>query len=183
MPSVSVGGSLELRGNPALTSLAFFAQDEIAGDLVIADNAALHDAPALEQVGHVAGNVTIAGNPALKGAFGAALVRIDGAVSFDRDDSLGDLGLAALRSASSLSVSSCGALTALALPALTRVTSRIDVRGNAALAALQLPLLRQADMGVFDNPHLPACAVDALFAGLRGDHQQSGNDGTAVCVP
>ncbi|MEO7733019.1 MAG: hypothetical protein ABIY55_18805, partial [Kofleriaceae bacterium] len=182
MPGLSVGGSLELRSNPVLTSLPFLVQHELAGDLIVADNAVLRDAPALERIDHVAGNVTITGNPALKGAFAAALVRIDGAAVFDGNDSLGDVGLAALRHVGSLSVSHSGLLTVLALPSLTEV-SRIDVRGNPSLVELQLPRLRQADMGVFDNPHLPACAVDALFTGLLGDHQQSGNDDAAGCAP
>jgi len=57
----------------------------------------------------------------------------------------------------------------------------MEVRGNALLGHIRLPLLRRADLGVFDNPRLPACEVEALFAGLLGDHHQSGNDETAVC--
>jgi hypothetical protein len=71
----------------------------------------------------------------------------------------------------------------LDLPALSEVTTRIDVRGNAALQHILLPVLRQADMGVFDNPRLPACEVEALFAALLGHHEQSGNDNTPTCGP
>jgi hypothetical protein len=135
-PVLSFGGSLELRGNPALTDLAFVPQDHVFGDVTITDNAALASVP-------------------------ATLIRIDGGLTLDHNASM----------------------TALDLPALLAIGGPVEIRGNAALTALRVPQLDRADMGVFDNPHLPACAVDAVFAGLRGDHQQSGNDDTAVCAP
>jgi hypothetical protein len=124
--------------------------------------------------------VRISGNPVLKAALGPALVQVDGGLVLDGNGQLGVLGLGRLVHLGSLSVTHCGALTALELLALTEVAS-IEVRGNAELQHLRLPVLRSADLDVFDNPHLPACEVDALFAGLLGDHHQSGNDETAVC--
>jgi len=35
---------------------------------------------------------------------------------------------------------------------------------------------------VRDNPHLPACAVLALFAHVDGEHNQTGNDNDATCA-
>ncbi|HEX3763166.1 MAG TPA: hypothetical protein VHW23_30945, partial [Kofleriaceae bacterium] len=121
-------------------------------------------------------------NPALARAFGA-LARVDGALTIDSNDGLAVPGLGRLQHAGSVGLVRCSAVTALDLSALSDVVSRIDVRGNAALLHLGLPALHQADLGVFDNPHLPACEVDALFAAIGGDHHESGNDDTAVCGP
>lgn len=185
LPTFSVGGGLEIRGNLALDSLArvFPAVDrELAGDLTLADNPVLHDAPSLGGLARIHGGATVASNPALKEAFGPTLVRVDGDLTFEADDGLSDLGLGSLVQVQSVAVRRCGALTELALPALSTVAAGIEIRGNAGLRQLRLPVLRRADMAVFDNPELPACGVEALFAGLLGDHHQSGNDDTAVCT-
>jgi hypothetical protein len=177
-----VGANLEVRGNAALSTLRFLAQDQIDGSVTIEDNAALEAVPSLEALRRIRGNVRIVSNPALKAAFGHALERVDGDLTFDGNDSLDDLGLVRIAHARSLSVAHCGSLTELDLPALSDAIS-IEVRGNATLGHLQLPVLRSADLGVFDNPRLPACEVTALFAAVLGDHHQSGNDEVAVCTP
>jgi len=181
IPVLAVGSSLEVRGNAALRTLPFLAQDEIAGDLEVSDNAVLHDAPSLELLRRVRGNVTIAGNPALKQAFGPGLEQVDGELVLQGNVGLVEPGLAHLQHVRSLTLAGCPLVTELALPALSELVTRIDVTDNAALQHLALPLLRRADLGVFDNPQLPTCELEALFAALLGDHQQSGNDDATVC--
>ncbi|HEY0985686.1 MAG TPA: hypothetical protein VGD80_01490, partial [Kofleriaceae bacterium] len=163
MPLLQLGGGLEIRGNPALRALSFLFQDQIDGDVVISDNATLRDARSLEAVHRIRGNVTIASNPALKGAFTDALERIDGDLALSANDSLDVSGLTKLQHVRSLALNNNASVAVLDLAALSEVTTRIDVRGNAALQHILLPVLRQADMGVFDNPRLPACEVEALF--------------------
>lgn len=183
---VVLAGGLDVRNNPALTALTAlreFGASELDGDVTIADNPALATVEALDTVIWVRGDVTIARNPALTGVFGAPLAQIDGALVLDGDDGLAAPGLAHLVHAGSIELAHCPSVAALDLLALSGVTSGIDVRDNAALLHLRLPALHQADLGVFDNPHLPACEVDALFAAMPGAHHQSGNDDTAVCGP
>ncbi|HET9623283.1 MAG TPA: hypothetical protein VFP84_18040 [Kofleriaceae bacterium] len=179
LPRFLTSRGVEVRRNAALASLEVQCP-ALTGDLAITDNPVLHDVSAVtDQVG---GDLTITGNPALEIVV-QNIQRVAGALVLAGDDQLRDPGLAQLFSVGSLAVSACGALTTLDLPALGHVATRVDVRGNAALRDLGLPALHAADMGVFDNPHLAACAVDAVFARLTGDHQQSGNDSTAECVP
>jgi hypothetical protein len=181
--SALLDGGLDVRSNAALTSLAMRASVEIGGSVTIADNPVLQTAPVLDPALRIRGDVTLARNPALTAALGAVLLQIDGALVVDGDDRLAALGVAHLAHAGSIELAHCAALPALDLLALSDVGGGIDVRGNAALQHLRLPVLHQADLGVFDNPHLPACEVAALFAAMLGDHHQSGNDDTAVCGP
>lgn len=180
--SAGAGGGLDVRNNAALVTLDLRAGNEIAGSVTIADNPVLQTVPVLDPVIWIRGDVTIARNPALTAGAGGSLARVDGALVLDGNGGLVTPGLAHLAHAGSIELARCPSVTALDLPALSDVTS-IDVRNNAGLLHLRLPALRQADLGVFDNPHLPACEVDALFAAMRGDHHQSGNDDTAVCGP
>jgi hypothetical protein len=184
---VDFGRGLEVRNNSALTTLTVFVDtptgDEVEGSVTITDNPVLQTAPGLDPVIRIRGDVNIARNPALTGAFSDSLVLVTGDLIFDGNDSLAAPGLAHLMHAASLEVARCPAILELDLLALSDVTSGIDVRNNAGLLHLRLPALHQADMGVFDNPHLPECEVEALFAAMLGDHHESGNDGTAVCGP
>jgi len=180
MARLGLGGGLEVRGNAALTTLGFLSQDEIEGDVTVVDNAALRTAASLAGLARIHGDVHIASNPVLTGVFGASLSSIDGDLALDHNASLGPLGLTRLTRAHSLAVTDCPLVTALDLSALAAVSS-MEIHRNATLGHLQLPRLREVDLGVFDNPRLPACEVVALFAGLLGDHQQSGNDEIAEC--
>jgi hypothetical protein len=175
-----IGGGLEVRGNAALTTLGFLLQDEIEGDVTVVDNAALRTAASLARLQRIHGDVHIASNPALTGVFGTSLSSIAGDLVVDHNAGLGALDLTRLIRVRSLAVTDCPLVPALDLSALTEA-SRIEVRGNAALGHIQVPRLHQADLGVFDNPHLPACEVVALFTRLLGDHDQSGNDDLAEC--
>lgn len=184
---VAFGGGLEVRNNSALTTLSVFVDtatsDEIEGSVTVADNPVLQTAPGLDPVIRVRGDVSIARNPALTGAFSSSLALIDGDLILDDDDSLTAPGLAHVMHVGSLEVARCPSVAELDLLALSDVTSGIDVRDNAGLLHLRLPSLHRADIGVLDNPHLPECEIEALFAGMLGDHRESGNDGTAVCGP
>jgi len=182
MTRLGLGGGLEVRDNTALTELGvlFQDQDELEGDLIVVDNPALRTAASLAGLARIHGDVHIASNPALTGVFGAALSTIDGDLTLDHDASLGALGLPRLTRVRSLAVTDCPRVTGLDLSALATASS-LELRGNATLGHLQLPRLRQADLGVFDNPRLPACEVIAVFAGLLGEHHQSGNDDLAEC--
>jgi hypothetical protein len=111
------------------------------------------------------------------------LERVDGDLSIDGNPGLDVLGLTRLAHVRSLAVTGSAAVTDLDLLALSDVTLGLDIRGNAALRHIQLPVLRRADLGVFDNPQLPACEVAAVFAAIAGEHHQSGNDEIAVCGP
>lgn len=177
---ISVGGGLEVRSNALLPTLSFLLLDEIDGDLVVADNAALESMPSMAGLIQVRGDVDISSNPSLRSGFSSKLARVEGAVTLRLNDQLATPGLDGLERVGALAIRGCPAVTALDLPRLSEVAT-IDVRDNAVLEHLRIPALRRADIGVFDNPHLPACEVEALFAAIQGMHQQSGNDDTTPC--
>jgi hypothetical protein len=152
---VTVGGSLRLIDNAQLATMSTLG---LGGGIEVRGNAALATLGFLEQ-DEIEGDVTLVDNAALREATSfVRLTRIHGDAH----------------------VASNPALQGLDFTALSAVRS-MEVRGNATLGHLQLPQLRQADLGVFDNPRLPACAVAALFATLLGEHAQSGNDEVAEC--
>ncbi|HEX3760077.1 MAG TPA: hypothetical protein VHW23_15280 [Kofleriaceae bacterium] len=159
---VAVQAGRDRNGNGQLDDGEVEQTDVACGDVLSRDVAiqSADDAAALAGIALIDGSLTIDGSP-------IAALRLP--------------QLVAIRG--SLAVRHASQLASIALPALQEAVGGIEIRDNAVLADLRFPALRGADLGVFDNPHLPACQVDALFAAMHGDHQQSGNDDTAVCGP
>jgi hypothetical protein len=201
--SLSVGriDAIRVEDNPRLADLVINTS-QLRGDVVVRNNGPLRlvlaGSTLFEQ--RVSGSVSLVGPiealditpplvvhgdctiTATRLTSGPALDRVDGALALDDNDRFTELRLGGLVHAGSLAIAHSAALTAIDLPALAEVTS-IEIRGNAALGRLELPSLQSADLGVFDNPRLPACAVEALFARVPGDHHQSGNDDVSECGP
>ena len=202
-----VGGDLAVVNDDALVDL-FFGQDtEVLGDIIIDDNALLDSLYTLEGREALHGSLVVTNNPSLLRTDITTTTSIAGDLRIANNPELGDLGLNALRSVGGsvyvsangmtswnglasleevgggLAIGGGGQLTDVSLPALRSVAHWVQVHDNADLLALDLPTLQVGEsMDVWDNPKLPACAVDALFAGLPGwQTQQSGNDTTAVC--
>jgi len=176
-------GSLEIVGNHALTELGFQLPAELHGDLSIMNNAILTSAP-FALLERVDGAVTVRGNSALKTVFSPSLEVVDGPLSIRDNDSLTELGLAHLRFAGGVQVVACPLVTEVSLPALTFIGFfGVNIANNPAVKHVAFPLVRSGDFFVFNNPVLPTCELTALFAAIGGDHEQSGNDDTAVCTP
>jgi hypothetical protein len=183
---ILLGGGLVVVDNALLRDIDFVspAVPGVLGELEIADNPVLERASSLDALAVVHGAVRIERNPRLTGVLGPSLTRIDRALIVNGNAGLTALRLPGLRDGvTDLMVQSNAALEAVELPALTGVRSSIGIATNPELQHIAFDALAQAPaFAVTDNPHLPACEVDAVFAHVAGgNNHQSGNDDTASC--
>lgn len=183
---ILLGGGLDVFDNALLRDIDFVspAVPGVLGELEIADNPVLESASSLDALVVVHGAVRIERNPRLTGVLGPSLTRIDRALIVSDNAGLTALRLPGLRDGvTDLVVQSNAALQSVELPALAGVSSSIGIATNPQLQHIAFDALAQAPaFAVTDNPHLPACAVDAVFAHVAGgNNHQSGNDDTATC--
>jgi hypothetical protein len=183
---IEIDGSLAVRNNALLPTLAFprFAlPGEASGDVVITDNPVLTSAPALGSVTRVHGDLVLQSNPLLPNPLGAPLAQIDGGLTIG-DITSTELSLPNLAQVGTfVAVGGNASLTTISLPALATVSHELTIAGNSKLVSLAFDALTHAGtFTVRDNPHLPTCAVLALFARVDGEHNQTGNDDDATCA-
>lgn len=174
-------GALEVNTNAALATIVL-DQSMLSGPVTIVNNAALHDV-LFASLGRMDASMDIRDNPALTRVAAPTLTELAFQLSVSNNAALTEIAMPRLqRLGAQLFVQSCPALTSLTFPALTSARV-IGVVGNAALHVLAFDALSQiSTIDVSRNPVLPACKVEALFARLPGDHHQSGNDDTAMCL-
>jgi hypothetical protein len=183
---IEVSGGLAVRNNALLPTLAFpqfGAQGEVFGDVLVTGNPVLTSAPALATLAKVHGDLALQSNPLLPNPLGPALVQVDGGLEIASTTST-ELSLPNFAQVGTfVSVFGNASLTTVSMPALTTVPHELTISSNAQLAGLALGALTHAGtFSVTDNPHLPTCAVLALFARVDGEHSQSGNDDAATCA-
>jgi hypothetical protein len=184
-----VGGGVELSSNPVLHSVAFrlsggrITDHVLHGKVTISQNPALAVAQFLGGITQITGTLLIANNQRFVDMSTQELREVDGDVQIGLNDTLDHLTFDQLRVVrGNIIILENHALPAIVLPVFDGVASFIEISGNLRLHDLQLPAIEVADMLVESNPVLPACAVDALFARIAGDHLQFGNDDDAVCT-
>jgi len=154
-----VGGGVRISAIKFLARIALPQLQQVGAATEIVDNSLL-TAVAWGQLAQVGGALEISRNPQLTGFDPAQLAWIGGA----------------------LAITDNVALAVIALPALP-AAGDIHIAGNATLGRIELAALTQATtIAIDDNPWLPSCAVEALFAHVEASSlEQMGNDDAAVC--
>lgn len=201
-----VGSGLSLVNNDQLGD--FWIEDDLegfAGDIRIIGNERLGNLAGLQRVTSFPGSLIVADNPSLLRTAIYAPTRIDGDLIITRNASLEHIDLDAVSTiAGHVSITENQMELWSGLDALETVQSGFTIAGNPGLVDIDLPLLLWASLqisghaqlvelrlpaltygsylNVMDNPQLPACAVEELFAGLPEiDCYQEGNDEEAIC--
>jgi hypothetical protein len=184
---ITLGGSLVVRGNALLPTLAFprfTVPGELLGDLVITDNPVLASAPALATVTRVHGNVTLQRNPLLPSPFGAPLAGIDGGLLVTDNAGMTELSLPSFAHVGTfIAVSQNASLTTISMPALVELAQQLGISDHPQLRSIAFDALTHTGgFSVARNPHLPTCLILALFARVDGGGVQFGNDDAATCA-
>ncbi|WP_437809086.1 DUF7151 family protein [Sorangium sp. So ce1078] len=172
------GRDVQIVGNDSLEHLSGLQRvRSVGGDLEISNNASMIR-PAMYDLNHVGGNVSIGGNPALEHVDLVTLRTIEGGLWVTGTAMSAWSGLDALQWVrGTATIAANPDLESIDLPALQAVGGFFAIRENSLLRRVSLDALDHADLHIADNPSLPACEVDVLFEGVSGSHLQQGNDG------
>jgi hypothetical protein len=174
-------GELRVVGNDTLRSISL-AQSTV-GFIEVLHNAQLEEI-SLGSAVRLRASLVVQDNPNLVRVTAPSLAQIEGQLAIIDNQRFTELSMDHLQHIDEpLVVSNSPALALLALPALIDAGGML-VASNAQLHHVAFGALAGViPMNVFDNPVLPACEVDALFARVGGAHDQFGNDETAPCTP
>ncbi|MEO7733752.1 MAG: hypothetical protein ABIY55_22500 [Kofleriaceae bacterium] len=173
--------SFAISNNPVLTSITSL-DTSLHGLLQISNNPVLSEV-SLHEVTELDGELDVTSNPQLTSLRAPALATVSNLLRISGNPLLAELDLSALLHIENRLDLFGTALTTLALPSLVN-GGNFFIEGNGVLTQLVLPALRHVQiLEISDNPHLPACAVEALFTGLTGSLSQERNDTTATCTP
>jgi hypothetical protein len=182
---IDVTGRLVVQNNALLPTLAFprfSLPGEVLGDVIVANNPVLTSAPALALLNRVHGDVVIQSNTLLTAPFGPALVQVDGGLDISSTAST-ELSLPNFAQVGTFVRLFGNEFGTISMPALVTVPGELLISTHDQLRSLAFGALTHAGtFTVRDNPHLPACAVLALFAHVDGEHNQTGNDNDATCA-
>ncbi|HET9623282.1 MAG TPA: hypothetical protein VFP84_18035 [Kofleriaceae bacterium] len=184
--TVASTSNVKLFANPELAHLDFLdAPAHAIGGLSILDQAALIDAPSLDAITTVHGDLDVEDNPALTALSAASLAQVDGSLSVRFNDRvLGASFPRLVRVRDSLTVVLDAALQRLALPALTEVPGTMTVQSNSSLRDVALDALALAQTFQMSfNPVLPSCAVNAIAAHVTARVVDVSNNGPGACAP
>jgi len=167
LPLLTSAGSVNVLGNPLLTTLALPSLATVRGNLSIQSNGVTSvTLPSLHTIRGT--GMGIVNNPNLVTISLPALQAPGLRFAVTDNPALTSLNLPALAVAESLAVGRNDVLVTVEAPLLATVIGSLTIAENATLSMLFLPSLVTVgqDFYVDSNPRLPQCAVDALEAQL-----------------
>ncbi|MCP3139535.1 DUF7151 family protein [Pyxidicoccus xibeiensis] len=162
----ALAGSVSIQANPLLRELPLSSLASVGGSVEVIDNDALTSIEDLRHLENVGGDYVLRGNDTLETTFGWWLLRtVGGVLEVSDNDSLEAIGSSSLRSVGALTLHGNASLETVSSNSLNEVVGHVSITSNPKLLGVaELPVLQSVGGGL-------TLSDNALLADLSGFDQ------------